>query len=173
MREVQRSVKELRLNDRNRVDAASDFRRLIPREGIAAAPRRGRRALPLCEFDLRPADPGPDLAFAFPAAAPICDTPVMKAWHWALVGGVGLAAVGGVVWWARHRERLPGGVAAGKRPSDFDPRQLRAGTEVELEHTPNRAIATEIAMDHLTEDPRYYSKLCRMWPNERGCALLR
>lgn len=96
----------------------------------------------------------------------------MKTWHWVILGGSVLAAVGGVIWWQR-RERLPGGVAAGKRPTDFDPRQLRAGTAVELEHTPNRAIAQEIAMDHLTEDPRYYTKLCRTWPGEPGCGLLR
>jgi hypothetical protein len=56
-------------------------------------------------------------------------------------------------------ERIPGGKAAGRRPSDFDATQLSIGTRVELEHTPNLFIATEIAMDHLAEDPNYYKKL--------------
>jgi len=33
------------------------------------------------------------------------------------------------------------------------------GIKVEMEHTKDRAIAREIALDHLTEDPKYYSKL--------------
>lgn len=55
------------------------------------------------------------------------------------------------------------------RSSDFDPVALREGTEHELEHTDDRSIAKEIAMDHLAEDPRYYEKLRRMeaQPNRR------
>lgn len=68
---------------------------------------------------------------------------------------------------------LPGGRGAGKRPGDFDLRQLRAGKRIEQEHTSNPTIAQEIAMDHLTEDPRYYTKLCNLWPDESGCELLR
>lgn len=37
--------------------------------------------------------------------------------------------------------------------------QLQIGTEVEMEHTDDRRKAREIAMDHLVEDPKYYSKL--------------
>lgn len=58
-----------------------------------------------------------------------------------------------------YRERLPGGLAAGRSPEEFDTRSLREGTRVELEHTSDRGIAREIAMDHLTEDPDYYNKL--------------
>jgi hypothetical protein len=58
-----------------------------------------------------------------------------------------------------YRERLPGGEAAGMHPSQFDPVELERGTRVELEHTTSRAIAREIAMDHLAEDPLYYHKL--------------
>lgn len=54
---------------------------------------------------------------------------------------------------------IPGGLAAGKKPSDFDPEQLKAGMKVEMEHTNNKNMAREIAMDHLTEDPNYYKKL--------------
>jgi hypothetical protein len=30
-----------------------------------------------------------------------------------------------------------------------------------MEHTDDEEIAREIAMDHLTEDPKYYTKLIR------------
>lgn len=60
------------------------------------------------------------------------------------------------------REHLQGGLASGMSPEDFDPVQLARGIEVELEHTQDREIATEIAMDHLTEDAEYYERLDRM-----------
>jgi 3'-phosphoadenosine 5'-phosphosulfate sulfotransferase (PAPS reductase)/FAD synthetase len=56
-------------------------------------------------------------------------------------------------------DRLPGGRADRKRPTDFPADILREGTDHELEHTHSRALAREIAMDHLTEDPDYYVKL--------------
>lgn len=59
----------------------------------------------------------------------------------------------------KFREQIPGGEAAGKRPEDFDPIQLHRGMRVELEHTDDRMLATEIAMDHLAEDSDYYEKL--------------
>ena len=37
--------------------------------------------------------------------------------------------------------------------------ELALGIEVESEHTPHNYTATEIALDHLAEDPSYYSKL--------------
>lgn len=58
--------------------------------------------------------------------------------------------------WVDH---IPGGLADEKSPDDFDPEALAKGTEVELEHTDDPQIATEVAMDHLTEDPKYYDKL--------------
>jgi len=54
---------------------------------------------------------------------------------------------------------LPGGKADNKKPSDFEASELRRGVKVELEHTKARPLAREIAMDHLTEDPKYYRKL--------------
>jgi len=62
----------------------------------------------------------------------------------------------------RCAERLPGGLAAGRCPEEFDQVDLRRGIEVELEHTGDLAIAREIAMDHLVEDPRYYEALAKM-----------
>jgi len=52
---------------------------------------------------------------------------------------------------------MPGGLADDKVPEDFDPEALAQG--IKMEHTNNPEIATEIAMDHLTEDPNYYAKL--------------
>ena len=63
------------------------------------------------------------------------------------------------------KKELPvvGGLADGKKESDFDPKQLKAGTEVELEeHTKDPNIAKKIAADHLTEFPNYYSALEQM-----------
>jgi hypothetical protein len=38
-------------------------------------------------------------------------------------------------------------------------KELLMGIGVEKEHTPSEKTASQIAMDHLTEDPKYYSKL--------------
>jgi len=61
-----------------------------------------------------------------------------------------------------HRDQLPGGLADKKKPSDFDPEQLQRGIAVETEHTRDRALAREIAMDHLAEIPDYYTRLAVM-----------
>ena len=76
--------------------------------------------------------------------------------------GGGTILYNGYNWWRiKEQGYIPGGQAAGKKPSDFDPRQLREGTREEMEHTTDPAIASEIAMDHLMEDPLYYDKLHR------------
>jgi len=67
-------------------------------------------------------------------------------------------------------EALPGGRAKGKKPSDFDQDELDAGIKVEHEHLvgggyskqETEDIAREIAMDHLTEIPDYYTRLDKM-----------
>lgn len=61
-----------------------------------------------------------------------------------------------------HEDKIPGGLSSGMPDSAFDPVQLRAGIKVELEHTSDRAVAKEIAKDHLKEDPKYYIKLRKM-----------
>jgi hypothetical protein len=43
--------------------------------------------------------------------------------------------------------------------SKVDGKELALGLKTELEHTNNKAIAKQIALDHLSEDPHYYSKL--------------
>ena len=42
---------------------------------------------------------------------------------------------------------------------DVDQEQLAKGIEIEMEHTQDPEIAKEIALDHLTEIPDYYSRL--------------
>ena len=44
--------------------------------------------------------------------------------------------------------------------------QLTKGIKVELEHTNNKSKAEEIAMDHLSEDPKYYDKLKKVETKE-------
>jgi hypothetical protein len=51
---------------------------------------------------------------------------------------------------------------AQKSPEDFDPTQLALGIDVEKEHTNDPAVAAEVAMDHLTEIPDYYTRLNEM-----------
>jgi hypothetical protein len=41
-------------------------------------------------------------------------------------------------------------------------RQLRMGVKVESEHTTSQTTAREIAMDHLSEIPDYYTRLDKM-----------
>lgn len=60
---------------------------------------------------------------------------------------------------AKFIQKLSGGLADKKQPSDFNSKDLQEGIKVELEHTDKPNIAKEIAMDHLTEDPEYYKKL--------------
>jgi hypothetical protein len=79
---------------------------------------------------------------------------------------------GGAVARAVSEDRLPGGKADTRRPSDFDPAELRLGVKHELEHTKDAAIALEIAMDHLVDDPHYYSKMAAgVLPKEAGGAV--
>jgi len=40
-----------------------------------------------------------------------------------------------------------------------DPKELEMGLEVEKEHTDDLEERRKIALDHLAEDPNYYSKL--------------
>jgi hypothetical protein len=78
-------------------------------------------------------------------------------------------------------DKIPGGLAKGKTIIDlakkydsngyYDPTQfakeyikpkLMKGIKVEMEHTTDVRIATEIAMDHLWEDINYYDKLANI-----------
>ena len=59
-------------------------------------------------------------------------------------------------------DKIPGGLADEKTTKDFDQKALQKGIKVEMEHTDSKETAQEIAMDHLTEDPKYYDKLQKM-----------
>jgi len=74
--------------------------------------------------------------------------------------------------WKRSQmkeEKIPGGLAKGltlkdlakyhKMPLQSIKKKLDQGIKVEMEHTTDKSIAREIAMDHIYEDPNYYSKL--------------
>jgi hypothetical protein len=66
-------------------------------------------------------------------------------------------------------DKIPGGESDGMNLYDIAnyhncdidelSNQLQIGIKVEMEHTSDRKIAEEIAMDHLYEDPKYYTKL--------------
>ena len=56
-------------------------------------------------------------------------------------------------------DKLSGGVGDNTPTTEVDPIQLSTGIQIEMEHTNDTEIAQSIAMDHLTEDPKYYSKL--------------
>ena len=45
---------------------------------------------------------------------------------------------------------------------DYIINQLKLGIKVELEHTTDKKVAEEIALDHLSELPDYYTKLQKM-----------
>lgn len=64
--------------------------------------------------------------------------------------------------WYKKAIRVPGGLADKKKPSDFNPKQIEKGMEVELEHTKNRDLSKDIAMDHLEEYSTYYTELDKM-----------
>jgi|APGre2960657404_1045060.scaffolds.fasta_scaffold00282_5 hypothetical protein len=91
----------------------------------------------------------------------------------------------GVDSWKKIKEDvIPGGLSSGKTLIDlakkwdekgyYDPKQyareyikpkLMKGIKVEMEHTNDVRIATEIAMDHLWEDINYYEKLAKIEKN--------
>lgn len=66
---------------------------------------------------------------------------------------------------SRMARLMTTGLAAkeGTDTGDVDPVELAMGIDVEREHIEgDDATAKRIALDHLSEDPRYYSKLALM-----------
>jgi hypothetical protein len=73
----------------------------------------------------------------------------------------------------RWQDSIPGGLADVSQPSDFADAELARGIRVETEHTNEGHVAKEIAMDHLKEDPEYYTKLKKMEKGGMDAATLR
>ena len=48
------------------------------------------------------------------------------------------------------------------KEEDVDPKELKMGIEVEMEHTDSKKKAKVIALQHLAEDPKYYTKLAKV-----------
>lgn len=48
------------------------------------------------------------------------------------------------------------------KEQDVDPKQLEMGIKVEMEHTNDKEEAKKIALQHLAEDPHYYTKLKKL-----------
>ena len=44
----------------------------------------------------------------------------------------------------------------------YDPKQIKIGTKVELEHTKDKKLAATISRDHLREFPNYYTGLVKL-----------
>jgi len=71
---------------------------------------------------------------------------------------------------------LEAGRAAGHDEDEFDVDQILKGIEIEHEHTDKDNIAKAISMDHLTEDPKYYTHLKAMedkYKKEASLGMLR
>lgn len=76
----------------------------------------------------------------------------------------------------KESEKLKGGVAdkmslgdiAHKHKIDVEilTKQFIKGVKIEMEHTSNKSLASEIALDHLFEDPKYYDKLKKIETKE-------
>lgn len=62
-------------------------------------------------------------------------------------------------------QAISGGKADEASPSDFNQSEIRKGVKVEQEHTNDKDMAKEIAMDHLEEFPHYYTELLKMEDN--------
>ncbi len=60
-----------------------------------------------------------------------------------------------------HKDKLKGGVGDKINIEDVDINQLSIGTQIEMEHSNDDEVARSIALDHLAEDPDYYTKLVR------------
>jgi hypothetical protein len=80
---------------------------------------------------------------------------------------LGLSILGISAYWLFRDEDkplniLPGGKGDDLDDEDVDQDELLKGIEVEMEHTTNKKIAKEIALDHLAEKSNYYTKLERI-----------
>lgn len=114
-----------------------------PRAAVVNALKEIKRQAPVLE-QLKQSNPD-----AFNAIKEVVDAMILMA--------QGMAAQDESV--QKSEDQLPGGLADKKKPSDFDEKELSMGIQHEKEHTNDEKLAREIAMDHLSEDPHYYSNL--------------
>jgi len=82
-------------------------------------------------------------------------------------GGLGAGAITAsladkVAFIKAAKEALTGGKADYRPNSDFSSKQLAMGKKIEKEHTQSPLVAKEIARDHLSEIPDYYTRLEKM-----------
>jgi hypothetical protein len=63
---------------------------------------------------------------------------------------------------AKKKQKLKGGKGDKLTPDQVNPYEFKKGWKHELEHTDDIEKAKEIALDHLAEDPMYYSRLATM-----------
>lgn len=61
-------------------------------------------------------------------------------------------------------DKIHGGLASKENVKEYDVDQdeLKKGINIEMEHTDDESIAKEIALDHLSEIPDYYTRLIGM-----------
>jgi hypothetical protein len=59
----------------------------------------------------------------------------------------------------QREDIIPGGKGDKAKITDFDKKQILIGIAVEMEHTNDKKKSLEISLDHLSENPKYYSDL--------------
>lgn len=69
------------------------------------------------------------------------------------------------------KDTIKGGKGDKLSKEDVCPKQLSIGKKVEKEHSASSKKAKEIALDHLAEDPKYYSKLVEKGLVDEGSAI--
>lgn len=57
-----------------------------------------------------------------------------------------------------ERDVIKGQIDTGLSVEDVDPKEFLVGLEVEKEHSKNLAVRKTIALQHLSENPKYYSE---------------
>jgi hypothetical protein len=58
-----------------------------------------------------------------------------------------------------YKKKLNGGKSDGKKPTDYNPIDIKIGKKVEKEHSKDNNIKTCISMDHLEDSETYYDEL--------------
>jgi hypothetical protein len=64
-------------------------------------------------------------------------------------------------WWKNKLEEFKLDIKPTVDVEDVNQEELKKGIEIEKEHTSDIETATRIALNHLSEDPKYYSKLAK------------